>query len=83
MTAAKISLKKKPVPDVGLSKQSVAEGAKSSPNFEYELVVDGLVKKEFVDKAEALRAAEDLRARAPRVRVEVYGSRSGHRKLVT
>lgn len=83
MTAAKISLKKKPVPGVGLSKQSVAEGAKSSPNFEYELVVDGLVKKEFVDKAEALRAAEDLRARAPRVRVEVHGSRSGHRKLVT
>ncbi|OSI80347.1 hypothetical protein [Bradyrhizobium canariense] len=53
-----------------------------APSTGYAIVVDGRLKTEFVDENAATKAAVELLAKYPMLRIEVYDAASKSRKLV-
>jgi hypothetical protein len=70
---------KKPKPLVGSPQPRQVQRADLAPTTGYAIVVDGHFKTEFVEEGAAKKAATELLAKYPMLRIEIYDASSKSR----
>jgi hypothetical protein len=73
---------KKPKPHVESAPTRQVQRADLAPATGYAIIVDGLFKTEFAEENAAMKAATELLAKNPRLKIEIYEASSKSRTLV-
>jgi hypothetical protein len=73
---------KKPKLQVESSQPRQVQRADLAPTTGYAMVVDGHFKTEFVEEGDAKKAAAELLAKYPMLRIEIYNASSRSRTLL-
>ena len=73
---------KKPKLQVEDRPPRIVKRADLAPSVGYAIIVDGLFKTEFSEEKAAKKAATELLAKNPRLRIEIYNASSKSRTLV-
>jgi hypothetical protein len=73
---------KKPKLPVESPPPRIVQRADLAPSTGYAIIVDGLFKTEFAEDKAAKKAAAELLAKNPRLKIEIYDASSKSRTLV-
>ena len=73
---------KKPKVQIESAPPRIVQRADLAPSTGYAIIVDGLFKNEFAEDKAAKKAAAELLAKNPRLKIEIYDASSKSRTLV-